>query len=125
MAQITEYKNYTIAGVNIIKKYYFTSELWQMIKEYMGVDHGIPTSFIPRFLKLTKIHMSGVSNILICMDYYLAGYNMRTYKKKRLIKNILTIFCNEFSKRPLHVRNAKIELALNYMDRIKYMNRIN
>jgi len=118
MAQITEYQNYTITGVRIVKKYDFIDEIWQMIKEYMGVDHGIPVSFIPRFLKLTKIHMSGVSRILICMDYYMGGCNMRTYKKNRLIKNILTIFCNEFSKLPLHIRIAKMLLAMDYMNRI-------
>jgi hypothetical protein len=115
MAQITEYQNYTFEGMSIVKKYDFIDEIWQMIKEYMGVDHGIPVLFIPKFLKLTKVNMCRVSGMLICLDYHMGGANMRTYKKNRLIKNILTIFCKEFSKWPLHIRNAKILLAYNYM----------
>ena len=117
MAQITEYQNYTIAGISIVKKYDFIDEIWQMIKEYMGVDQGIPISFIPRFLRLTKTHMCGVSNILICYNPQNA-VSLTTYKKNRLIKNILTIFCNEFSKKPLHIRNGLMLIALDYMNRI-------
>jgi len=117
MAQITVYQNYTIAGMSIVKRYDFIDDIWQMIKEYMGVDHGIPLSFIPRFLKLTKTNMCGVSNILICYNPQNA-VNLKTYKKNRLIKNILTIFCNEFSKKPLHIRTGLMAIAINYINRI-------
>jgi len=116
MAQITEYQNYTIAGITMIKKYDFIDEIWQMIKEYMGVDKGIPISFIPKFLRLTKTHICEVSNILISYNPQ-NGINLKTYKKNRLIKNILTIFFDKFSRKSLHIRNGLMLIALDYMNR--------
>jgi hypothetical protein len=116
MAEIIEYQNYTITGMSILKKYNFIDEIWQMIKEYMGVDSGIPIPFIPKFLKLSKAKMCGVSDRLISYNPQ-NGVNLKTYKKNRLIKNILTIFFKLHAKRPLHIRNSKVILAIDYMDR--------
>jgi len=117
MAQIIEYQNYTITGMSIVKKYDFIDEIWQMIKEYMGIDGGIPLSFIPRFLKLTKIHMCGVTDILVC---YSPRHivSLKTYKKNMLIKKLLTVFFNRFSKKQLRNRNGLMLIALDYMNRI-------
>jgi len=116
MAEIMEYQNYTIAGMNILKKYNFCDEIWQIIKEYMGVDTGIPLSFIPKFLKLTKTKMCGVSDRLISYNPQ-NGINLKTYKKNRLIKNILTIFFREHAKRSLGHRISRLNLAIDYINR--------
>jgi hypothetical protein len=116
MAHVTEYQNYTLTGVEIMKKYDFCDEIWAMIKEYMGVDTGIPLSFIPRFLRLTKTKMCGVSDRLISYNPQ-NGINLKTYKKNRLIKNILSIFFKEHAKRSLSNRNSKLLLAIDYMDK--------
>jgi hypothetical protein len=116
MAEIVEYTNYTANGVFIIKKYDFCPELWDIIKQYMGI-YGIPVDFVPRFLKLKKTDMCRVSERL--MGYNPAnGYNLQKYKKDRLIKNILTVFFNKISKDYNIPIMYKIRLAINYMDRI-------
>ena len=81
MAQITEYQNYTFAGIRILKRYEFIDEIWQMIKEYMGI-YGIPVLFIPKFLKLTKKQMCYISDTLLSYDpVHIYCVSLKTYKK--------------------------------------------
>ena len=117
MAQITEYQNYTFAGMRILKRYEFIDEIWQMIKEYMGI-YGIPVLFIPKFLKLTKKQMCYISDTLLSYDpVHIYCVSLKTYKKNILIKKILTRFFDIFPKKPLHIRNGLMDIALDYMKR--------
>jgi hypothetical protein len=96
MAEIVEYTNYTANGVFIIKKYDFCPELWDIIKQYMGI-YGIPVDFVPRIRKLTKAKICLVSERLLGYNPAKAG-SLERYKKDRLLKNVLGIFFNKISK---------------------------
>jgi hypothetical protein len=70
-----------------VQKFYFPEEIWQFVKEYMGVDGGIPVLLSKRLWQLPKDDLYTIINkkMFICMG----AYGVSGHKKKYLVSRII------------------------------------
>jgi hypothetical protein len=85
-----------------VQKFYFPEEVWQFVKEYMGVDGGIPVLLSKRLWQLQKddLYMIIQSKLFIKNVEY-------GYKKKSLVRKIIMHCIKPYSFTKRTIKDTK------------------
>lgn len=100
MAEIVEYTNYTENGIFVIKKYEFCDELWNIIKQYLGLNGGINIGLPQALAKLSVVRLQTILYLPFRFEEYNNPFRFCTNTGSAVVrrKNLMKVFYKNFGK---------------------------